>query len=149
MTIRYCSKIFNPYKKKFIKEKISNSKFIMKRKPFFTTLFYILCFVSCNSSTSKVSVSETQKDSTTLQGTVPFEYDNFKKGIILDAIMNDTIHLKAFFDTGCYSLMLPSNFSKHETDKKTDTPFKLQIGNWFYEQPSIGYMNNQFLFDFE
>lgn len=83
-----------------------------------------------------------------LQGIVPFEYDNFKKGIILDAIMNGKIHLKAFFDTGSYLPALSPNFSKHETDKKTVTPFKLQVGNWFYKQPSKRYMNNQFLFDF-
>ena len=115
----------------------------MKRKTLFTALFYILCFVSCNSSTGKISVSEGQKDSITLQGTVPFEYDNFKKGIILDAVMDDTIHLKAFFDTGCYWPAL-----SHKIDKKTDTPLKLQVGNWFYKQPTIGYMDNQFLFDF-
>jgi len=120
----------------------------MKRNFFFTVLFYILCFVSCYSSTGKVSVSETKKDSVTLQGIVPFEYDNFKKGIILDAIMNGKIHLKAFFDTGANGLALSPNFSKHKTDKKTVTPFKLQVGNWFYEQPSKRYMNNQFLFDF-
>lgn len=95
----------------------------------------------------KVSVSETKKDSVTLQRIVPFEYDNFKKGIILDAIMNGKIHLKAFFDTGTYLPALSPNFSKHETDKKT-TPFKLQVGNWFYEQTFKRYINNQFLFDF-
>ena len=120
----------------------------MKRKILFTVLLYILCFISCNSGTGKVSVKDVQKDSISLQGTVPFEYDNFKKGIILDAIMNDTIHLKAFFDTGSYWPVLSPNFSGHKTDKKTDTPFKLQVGDWFYEQPSIGYMDNQFLFDF-
>ena len=105
----------------------------------------VLCSVS---GIAQMNTNPKMNSSVTLQGIVPFEYDNFKKGIILDAIMNGTIHLKAFFDTGANGLALSPNFSKHKTDKKTVTPFKLQVGNWFYEQPSIGYLNNQFLFDF-
>ena len=129
----------------------------MKIKLLLTLLIAMLCTtIYCQNpqtlnktGSTEIELNEKVDGIGPLQGIVPFEYDNFKKGIILDAIMNGTIHLKAFFDTGSYGLALSPNFSKHKTDKKTDTPFKLQVGNWFYEQPSIGYLNNQFLFDFQ
>ena len=126
----------------------------MKRKTLFPALFYILCFVSCNSSTGKVSVGETQKDSITLQGTVPFEYDSFKKGIILDAIVNDTLHLKAFFDVGAWNVAMSGVLLKKGNENQniivndTITPVKLQIGSWIYEQSYTEYINNEFLFNF-
>jgi len=101
----------------------------MKRKTLLTVLFYIFCFYSCISGTRKdtrkVLVSEDLKDSIAIQGTVPFEYDNFKKGIILDAIVNDTLHLKAHFDTGAFGVAMSGVFSKNENKKNTLTPFKL------------------------
>ena len=124
----------------------------MKIKTLLTVLFYIFCFYSCISGTKKdtkkVSVGEDIKDSTTLHGTVPFEYDNFKKGIILDAIVNDTLHLKAFFDTGSIGVAMSGVFSKNENKKDTLTPFKLQIGPWIYKQPNTEYIDNKILFDF-
>ena len=124
----------------------------MKRKTLLTVLFYIFCFYSCISGTkkdtSKVLVGEDLKDSTVLQGTVPFEYGNFKKGIIFDAIVNDTLHVKALFDTGAFGVAMSGAFSKNE-NKKDTTPFKLQIGRWIYKQPNTEYINNKFLFDFQ
>lgn len=95
----------------------------MKIKTLLTVLFYIFCFYSGTSGTRKdtrkVLVSEDLKDSIALQGTVPFEYDNFKKGIILDAIVNDTLHLKALFDTGSPGVAMSGEFSKNENKSKS------------------------------
>lgn len=125
----------------------------MKIKTLLTVLFYIFCFYSCingtRKDTRKVLVSENLKDSIALQETVPFEYDNFKKGIILDAIVNDTLHLKALFDTGAFGVAMSGVFSKNRNKKDTLTPFKLQIGRWIYKQPTTEYINNKLLFDFQ
>lgn len=126
----------------------------MKRKMLVTIFFACFTFVSCNSGTSKVSVKDKQRDSIALQKTIPFEYDNLKKGIILDAIVNDTLHLKALFDTGAFGVAMSGTFSKKGNNshdrvvKDTVTPFKLQIGSWTYKQPSTEYINNKLLFDF-
>ena len=124
----------------------------MQRKTLLTVLFYIFCFYSCISGTGKdtrkVLASADPKDSLALRGTVPFEYDNFKKGILLDAIVNDTLHVKAFFDTGSIGVAMSGEFSKNGSKKDIPTPFKLQIGRWIYKQPSTIYINNKFLFDF-
>jgi hypothetical protein len=123
----------------------------MKRKTLLIVLFYIFCFCSCISGTKKdtrkVSVSEYLKDSIALQGTVPFEYDKSKKGIILDAIVNDTLHLKAIFDTGSFGAAMSGVFSKNENIKDTLTPFKLQVGRWIYKQPYTEYIKNKFFLD--
>ncbi len=125
----------------------------MKRKTLLTVLFYIFCFCPCISSTGKdtgkVLVGEDLKDSIALQGTVPFEYDHFKKGIILNAIVNDTLHLKALFNAGYYGVAMSGVFSKNENNKDTPAPFKLQIGPWVYKQPHTYYLNSKFFFDFE
>lgn len=120
----------------------------MKRKTLLTVLCPIFCFFSCISETRKGSVSDELNDSISSQEIIPFEYDDFKRGIILDAIVNDTLLLKAFFDTGAFGVAMSGVFSQSGNKTDTLTPFKLQIGSWIYEESNTGYINNKYMFDF-
>jgi len=56
------------------------------------------------------------------QGAVPFK--DYRGAIILDGMVNDTVQIKAHFDTGAWGIAVPVRF------KSPDNMVKLKIGEW-------------------
>lgn len=60
--------------------------------------------------------------------TYPFEYDeNRLKYIFMDAMVNDSIALRVFFDTGWPSITFPTQFTGMV---ESEAPITVQIGEW-------------------
>lgn len=66
------------------------------------------------------------------QGAVPFSI--YRGNIILDGALNDSIQIKALFDTGAWGIAVPAKYKTSEEPKSNVWPPKdrehLRIGNW-------------------
>lgn len=60
------------------------------------------------------------------QERIPIEYDQNKRGIIMDAVINDTLHTRVFFDTGSHGLFVADTLNIFD---ESETVKWIQIGN--------------------
>lgn len=86
--------------------------------------FFAFSFVICFSSLKAQFSVETAGDNhiPVPAGAVPFT--DYRGAIILDGIVNDSVMLKAHFDTGAWGIAVPERL------RTSDDMVKLQIGDW-------------------
>lgn len=66
---------------------------------------------------------------------IPIEYDQNKRGITIDAVINDTLHTRVFLDTGSYGLLIADSLNVFD---ESETAKWIQIGNYkkeYYDYP--------------
>lgn len=86
--------------------------------------FFIFLFIICFSSLKAQFSVETAGDNhlPAPDGAVPFK--DYRGAIILDAIVNDSVKMKAHFDTGAWGIAVPERL------RTADNLVKLRVGDW-------------------
>lgn len=96
----------------------------------------LLILLSCgNPSVQKTRAALTDSIP---EGAVPFEYDfKLKRAILIPGTLNDSIHLKYFFETGCQNMAFSDNLASDIELKGDKQQFhqiqktmKVRIGGW-------------------
>lgn len=70
------------------------------------------------------------------QSYIPIDYDQNKKGIVINAIINDTLNTRLFFDTGVSGLIVADSLNIFNGSELTKC---VQIGNsikYYYDFPN-------------